>query len=109
MVPGGGPICSLVAAFWWFWPFSNKMIRVSASNAFSFTFTIFVVSASLKCLFSFRGCLMNLPLPLKNFLKSLTAMAYSSSSLLEVEHSSSLDSFLAFKARDFLLTLALTI
>nr|GEU42914.1 zf-CCHC domain-containing protein/UBN2 domain-containing protein [Tanacetum cinerariifolium] len=33
-----------------------------------------------------------------NFLKSLTAMAYSSSSLPEVKHSSSLDSFLAFKA-----------
>ncbi|GJU51104.1 putative reverse transcriptase domain-containing protein [Tanacetum coccineum] len=58
---------------------------------------------------SFRGCLTNLPLLLKNFLKSLTAMAYSSSSLPEVEHSSSLDSFLAFKAIDFLLTFALTI
>ncbi|GKF90661.1 hypothetical protein Tco_0274362 [Tanacetum coccineum] len=51
---------------------------------------------------------MNLPLLLKNFLKSLTAMTYSSSSLPEVEHSSSLDSFLAFKARDFLSTFALT-
>ncbi|GKB65064.1 hypothetical protein Tco_0921250, partial [Tanacetum coccineum] len=29
-------------------------------------------------------------------------MTYSSSSLLEVEHSSSLDSFLAFNARDLL-------
>nr|GEX18897.1 hypothetical protein [Tanacetum cinerariifolium] len=36
-------------------------------------------------------------------------MAYSSSSLLKVEHSSSLDSFLAFKARDFFSPLALTI
>nr|GEV19343.1 glycosylphosphatidylinositol-anchored lipid protein transfer 1 [Tanacetum cinerariifolium] len=34
------------------------------------------------------------------FLKSLTVMAYSLSSLPEVEHSSSLDSFLAFKARE---------
>nr|GEZ54174.1 transposase, Ptta/En/Spm, transposase, Tnp1/En/Spm-like protein [Tanacetum cinerariifolium] len=38
----------------------------------------------------------------KNFFKSLTTMAYSPSSLSEIEHSSSLDSFLAFKARDFL-------
>nr|GEX33605.1 hypothetical protein [Tanacetum cinerariifolium] len=38
----------------------------------------------------------------ENFLKSQTVMAYSSSSLSEVEHSSSLDYFLAFKARDFL-------
>ncbi|GKF82472.1 hypothetical protein Tco_0244128, partial [Tanacetum coccineum] len=45
---------------------------------------------------------MNLPLLLKNFLKSLTAAAYSPSLLPEVEHSSSLDSFLAFKASDFL-------
>ncbi|GJY98661.1 hypothetical protein Tco_0516091 [Tanacetum coccineum] len=60
-------------------------------------------------LLSFRGCLTNLPLLLKNFLKSFTAMAYSSSSLPEVKHSSSLDSFLAFKARDFLSTFALTI
>nr|GEY44086.1 hypothetical protein [Tanacetum cinerariifolium] len=45
----------------------------------------------------------------ENFLKSLTAMAYSSSSLSEVEHSSSLDSFLAFKARDLISPLALTI
>ncbi|GKG13613.1 hypothetical protein Tco_0350573 [Tanacetum coccineum] len=52
---------------------------------------------------------MNLPFLLKNFLKSLTAMAYSLSSLPEVEHSSSLDYFLAFKARDFLSTFALTI
>nr|GEU87814.1 hypothetical protein [Tanacetum cinerariifolium] len=44
-----------------------------------------------------------------NFLKSLTAMTYYSSSLPEVELSSSLDSFLAFKARDFLFPLALTI
>nr|GEX38707.1 copia protein [Tanacetum cinerariifolium] len=34
----------------------------------------------------------------ENFLKFLTGMAYSSSSLPEVQHSSSLDSFLAFKA-----------
>nr|GEY34030.1 putative reverse transcriptase domain-containing protein [Tanacetum cinerariifolium] len=45
----------------------------------------------------------------KNFLKSLTAMAYSSYLLSEVEHSSSLDFFLAFKARDFLSSLPLTI
>nr|GEY25175.1 alpha/beta hydrolases superfamily protein [Tanacetum cinerariifolium] len=45
----------------------------------------------------------------ENFLKSLTAMAYSSSSLLKVKHSSSLDYFLAFKARDFLSPLAWTI
>ncbi|GJS12020.1 hypothetical protein Tco_0368816 [Tanacetum coccineum] len=51
----------------------------------------------------------NLPLLLKNFLKSLTAMAYSLSSLPEVQHSSSLDSFLAFKARNFLSTFALNI
>nr|GEW88327.1 hypothetical protein [Tanacetum cinerariifolium] len=38
---------------------------------------------------------------LENFLKSLTTMPYSSSSLPEVEHSSSPDSFLAYKARDF--------
>nr|GFA24445.1 zf-CCHC domain-containing protein/UBN2 domain-containing protein [Tanacetum cinerariifolium] len=43
------------------------------------------------------GCLTNLPFLLKNFFKSLTAMPYSSSSLPEVKHSSSLDSFLAFK------------
>ncbi|GJT34668.1 hypothetical protein Tco_0925087 [Tanacetum coccineum] len=36
-------------------------------------------------------------------------MAYSSSSLPEFKHSSSLDSFLAFKARDFLSTFDLTI
>ncbi|GJS10538.1 reverse transcriptase domain-containing protein [Tanacetum coccineum] len=50
-----------------------------------------------------------LHLLLKNLLKSLTAMSYSSSSLPEVEHSSSLDSFLAFKDRDLLSPLGLTI
>ncbi|GKA34513.1 hypothetical protein Tco_0720942 [Tanacetum coccineum] len=42
---------------------------------------------------------------LKIFLKFLMAMAYSSSSLSEVELSSSLDSFLAFKAIDLLCSL----
>nr|GEZ46882.1 hypothetical protein [Tanacetum cinerariifolium] len=41
----------------------------------------------------------------ENFLKSPTAMAYSSSLLSEVELSSSLDSFLAFKAIDLLCSL----
>ncbi|GKG11182.1 hypothetical protein Tco_0342582, partial [Tanacetum coccineum] len=58
---------------------------------------------------SFLGCFTNLPLLLKNLLKSLTAMAYSSFSLPEVEHSLSLDLFLAFKSRDLLSPLALTI
>ncbi|GJQ93465.1 hypothetical protein Tco_0004604 [Tanacetum coccineum] len=53
------------------------------------------------------GCLTNRPRLLKNFLKSLTAMAYSSSSLSEVELSSSLDAFLAFKAIDLLYSLLL--
>nr|GEX36301.1 hypothetical protein [Tanacetum cinerariifolium] len=49
----------------------------------------------------------NRPRLLKSFLKSLTAMAYSSYSLSEVELSSSLDSFLAFKAIDLLCSLLL--
>nr|GEU87115.1 hypothetical protein [Tanacetum cinerariifolium] len=48
--------------------------------------------------FSSLGCLTNLPFLLKNFLKFLMAIAYSSSSLPDVEVSSSQDSFLAFKA-----------
>ncbi|GKD32090.1 shikimate O-hydroxycinnamoyltransferase [Tanacetum coccineum] len=85
------------------------MIWITTSKAFSITLAIFVVSASLERLLSFRDCLTNLPLLLKNLLKSLIAMAYSSSLLPEVEHSSSLDSFLAFKAKDFRSPLALTI
>ncbi|GJS69679.1 hypothetical protein Tco_0702520 [Tanacetum coccineum] len=50
------------------------------------------------------GCHTNLPLLLKNLLKSLTAIGYSSSSLLEEEVSSSLDSFLAFRASDLYLS-----
>ncbi|GKD43377.1 hypothetical protein Tco_1268022 [Tanacetum coccineum] len=85
------------------------MIRVATSKAFSITFTVFVVSASLECLFVVPRLSHESTSLLKNFLKSLTAMSYSSSLLPEVEHSSSLDSFLAFKARDFLLTFSLTI
>ncbi|GKB28084.1 hypothetical protein Tco_0867485 [Tanacetum coccineum] len=63
--------------------------------------------------FSSLGCLTNLPFLLKNFLKFLTAIAYSSSSLPDVEVSSSLpdvkvssslDSLLAFKAIDLTLS-----
>ncbi|GKE56962.1 hypothetical protein Tco_1496147, partial [Tanacetum coccineum] len=43
-----------------------------------------------------------LPRLLKNFLNSLTAIAYSSSSLSELELSSSLASFFTFNARDLL-------
>ncbi|GJV88259.1 hypothetical protein Tco_1532197 [Tanacetum coccineum] len=85
------------------------MIRVSASKALPIAFTVIAVPTYLEALFSFCGCPTNLPLLLKNFLKSLTTMAYSSSSLLEVELSSSLDSFLAFKARDLLSPLPMTI
>nr|GEU76472.1 hypothetical protein [Tanacetum cinerariifolium] len=62
----------------------------------------------MACNFTVESC-SKLRESHENFLKSLTAMAYSSSSLPEVEHSSSLDSFLAFKAIDFLSTYALTI
>ncbi|GKC92267.1 hypothetical protein Tco_1157709 [Tanacetum coccineum] len=81
------------------------MIWVATSKAFS-TLLPFLSSRLLWNVFlSFRGCLTNLPLLLKNFLKSLTAMAYYSCSLPD----SSPDSFLAFKVRDFLSTFALTI
>ncbi|GJW15972.1 hypothetical protein Tco_0020105 [Tanacetum coccineum] len=46
------------------------------------------------------GCRTNFPLLLKNFLKSLTAIAYSSSLLSEEDASSSLKTYLAFRARD---------
>nr|GEV16072.1 retrovirus-related Pol polyprotein from transposon TNT 1-94 [Tanacetum cinerariifolium] len=52
---------------------------------------------------SFRGCLKNLPLLLKNFLKSLTTMAYSSSSLPDEEclTSGSEDEEYAMAVKDF--------
>ncbi|GJY03466.1 hypothetical protein Tco_0369406 [Tanacetum coccineum] len=54
------------------------MIQVAASKAF-LSFLPFLSSRLLWNVFlSFQGCLTNLPLLLKNFLKSLTAMAYSS-------------------------------
>ncbi|GKB92367.1 hypothetical protein Tco_0964639 [Tanacetum coccineum] len=60
------------------------MIWISASKALPFTFTIFVVSTSLKGLFV------------------VPSVSHESTSSLK-------DSFLAFKARDFLSTFALTI
>ncbi|GJT15440.1 hypothetical protein Tco_0874146 [Tanacetum coccineum] len=49
----------------------------------------------------FQGyCQANFPLLLKSFFKSLTTMAYSSSSLSEYEASSSLDTFLTLRAND---------
>ncbi|GKE27345.1 hypothetical protein Tco_1442729, partial [Tanacetum coccineum] len=51
------------------------------------------------------GCRTNFPLLLKNFLKSLTSIAYSSSLLFEEDASSSLKTCLAFKARDFYFSL----
>nr|GEY29772.1 hypothetical protein [Tanacetum cinerariifolium] len=58
------------------------------------------LETSSKAFLSSCGCRMNFPLLLKNFLKSLTAIAYSSSSLSEDEASSALDTFLAFRASD---------
>ncbi|GKB73591.1 ribonuclease H-like domain-containing protein, partial [Tanacetum coccineum] len=91
--------------------FSNEYDFVHRHNALTFQpLSVFVISELFEWSFlSFLGCLTNLPLLLKNFLKSLTAMAYSSSLLPEVKPSSSLDSFLAFKVRDLLSHLALTI
>ncbi|GJU06197.1 RNA-directed DNA polymerase, eukaryota, reverse transcriptase zinc-binding domain protein [Tanacetum coccineum] len=60
-----------------------------------------VKNSDREAFLSSCGCRMNFPVLLKNFLKSLTAMTYSSSSLSEDEASSSLDTFLAFKASDF--------
>ncbi|GJY47505.1 hypothetical protein Tco_0436568 [Tanacetum coccineum] len=55
-------------------------------------------SALSEAFLSSCGCCTNLVLLLKNFLKSLTSISYSSSLLLGEEVSSSLDSFLAFRA-----------
>ncbi|GJW05537.1 hypothetical protein Tco_1564393 [Tanacetum coccineum] len=104
IIPRTSDKCSLVLVFWWFWTFSNKMIRVAASKAFSITFTILVITASLECLFVVLRLSHESTSSLKNFLKSLTAM-YNSLCLQlpEVEHSSSLDSLLSlYKQRDFL-------
>nr|GEU48860.1 reverse transcriptase domain-containing protein [Tanacetum cinerariifolium] len=76
-----------------------EKVKVNTGNSSRLLWNVFL---------SFRGCLVNLPLLFKNFLKSLTSMAYSSSLLQEVEHSSSLDSFLAFKETRFLSALLKT-
>ncbi|GJS91388.1 hypothetical protein Tco_0774024 [Tanacetum coccineum] len=75
------------------------MIWISTLKAIFFRLCHFLSSLFLwNDFLSSCGCLTNRPRLLKNFLKSLTAMAYSSSSLSEVELSSSLDSFATFKA-----------
>ncbi|GKA99124.1 hypothetical protein Tco_0827061 [Tanacetum coccineum] len=73
------------------------MIWVAASKAFSITFTVLVITASLERLFVVPRLSHESRSLLRTLLVVLTAMAYSSSSLLEVKHSSSLDYFLAFK------------
>ncbi|GKC32236.1 hypothetical protein Tco_1039530 [Tanacetum coccineum] len=82
------------------------MIRVAASKVFSITFTVFIVSASLERPF----VVLILSHESSSFFEELIEVSYRhgvlSSSLPEVKHSSSLDSFLAFKARDFLSTFA---
>ncbi|GJX97228.1 hypothetical protein Tco_0353026 [Tanacetum coccineum] len=65
----------------WYWTFSNKMIWVSASKRLPCSVPFLSSQLLWNVFLSLRGCLTNLPLLLKNFLKSLTAMAYSSSSL----------------------------
>ncbi|GKE96173.1 hypothetical protein Tco_1581028 [Tanacetum coccineum] len=74
------------------------MIWIAASKAFSITFTVLVITASLERLFVVPRLSHESSSSLKELLEVLTAMAYSSSSLLEVKHSSSLDYFLAFKS-----------
>ncbi|GKG59313.1 hypothetical protein Tco_0604964, partial [Tanacetum coccineum] len=62
------------------------MIWIPASKTFPVTLDFL----------SSLGCRTNFPFLLKNFLKFLTAIAYSLSSLPDVKVSSSLDYFLAF-------------
>ncbi|GKG63053.1 hypothetical protein Tco_0638700, partial [Tanacetum coccineum] len=67
------------------------MIRVFASKEISITFTILVITASLERLSVVSRLSHESTSSLKNFLKSLTTMAYSLASLSKVEHSSLLD------------------
>nr|GFA21535.1 hypothetical protein [Tanacetum cinerariifolium] len=85
------------------------MIWVTSSKTLLITFAILVVLASLKRLFVIPRLPYEPTSSLEELLEVSNLMAYSSSSLSKVEHSSSLDSFLAFKARDLLSHLALTI
>ncbi|GKC09010.1 hypothetical protein Tco_1000620 [Tanacetum coccineum] len=106
IAPRASDKSSLVLIFWWFWTFSNKMIQTAASKAFSITFTVLVITASLEHLFVVLRLHYESTSSFKELLEVSYYMAYSSSSLPEFEHSSSLDSFLAFKAIDFLSTFA---
>ncbi|GKF61550.1 hypothetical protein Tco_0181604 [Tanacetum coccineum] len=84
------------------------MILVSASKTLPITFTVLVIPASLECLFVIPR-LSHEPTFSHEELHEVSNMAYSSSSLLKFKLSSSLDFFLAFKARDLLYPLPLTI
>nr|GEY35113.1 UBN2 domain-containing protein [Tanacetum cinerariifolium] len=85
------------------------MICVAASKPFSIDFTVRVIVASLDRIFVISRLSQESTSSLKELFKVSNRHGVSSSSLPEVEHSSSLDSFLAFKSRDFLSPLALTI
>ncbi|GKC85837.1 hypothetical protein Tco_1141554 [Tanacetum coccineum] len=101
--------CPLVLVSWWFRTFSDKMIWVSASKTLSFTFGLLVVSASLECLFVIPRLYYEPTSSLEELLEVFNHHGIFFASLPEVKLSSSLDSFSAFKARDLLSPLPLTI
>ncbi|GJT48486.1 hypothetical protein Tco_0974643 [Tanacetum coccineum] len=74
------------------------MIWITASKRYSITFAVLVISASLERLFVVSWLSHKSTSSLEELLEISNCH---SSSLPKVEHSSSLDSFLSFKARYF--------
>ncbi|GKA13598.1 hypothetical protein Tco_0693244 [Tanacetum coccineum] len=74
--------------------FSDEMIWISTSKAFSFAFAILVIFIPLERFSFIGGCLQNIPRYFDKILEVSQGLAYSCFTIVRLELSSSLDLFI---------------